>query len=126
MQTSDIESGTPSVHIYNTTFAKDEILTSLLHDKSGVALSSSSISDYLLDHRRDKRSPVGCSIAGWYLYHELDRKNSSMWLLVAIILSIIGGVSAGLIGDTNLGLNVGTALLAASSAVQWLLILWQG
>lgn len=50
---------------------------------------------------------------------------SSMWLLVALVLSIVGGTSAGLRGDVGLGFNVGTCILAALSAMQWLLMMWQ-
>ena len=124
MQTADIESGI-SVLLHNAPFAKDEFLTSLICDKSARVPESSSILEYMLNDRASNANSMGRRRA-WYIYYELDRRSASMWLLVALILSIAGGISAGLEGDTNLGLNVGTALLAASSAVQWLLIMWQG
>jgi hypothetical protein len=49
-----------------------------------------------------------------------------MWLFVALILSILRGVAAGVSSDdANIGFNVGTCILAILSTVQGLLILWQ-
>lgn len=62
----------------------------------------------------------------WSLYPEIDRRIASMWLFVALILSILGGVAAGVSSDdANIGFNVGTCILAILSTVQGLLILWQ-
>ncbi|KAF2464181.1 uncharacterized protein BDR25DRAFT_396849 [Lindgomyces ingoldianus] len=124
LPTGDIEPGTP-VLLYQAQFTKDEVLTLLVRDRSRGASELSSISDYILsDNRRSKGNYISCCGA-WYLYYELSGRVAAKWLFVALVLSLIGGIAAGLAGDTNLGLNVGTCTLAVLSAVQWLLILWQ-
>ena len=120
----DTESGT-SVLLHGAMFTKDDFVTTVLYDESERISTSSSIVEYMLQVRFGSEGRSGAYHA-WCLYYEPNRRRASIWLLVALTLSFIGGMLAAVGGDINLGLNVGTSMLAASSALQWLLIMWQG
>jgi len=119
----DFESGT-SVLLHGAIFTKDDFLTALLYNKSAGTSSSASLMEYLLKHRFGSDGRLDAYYTVWCLYYGTNRRAASMWLLIALVLSFIGGILAAVEGDINLGLNVGTSILAASSALQWLLIMW--
>jgi hypothetical protein len=55
---------------------------------------------------------------------EFHGKSAALWLFLALLVSAVGGIGAGFCAqDINMGMNVGTGLLAVLSTLQGVLLL---
>lgn len=117
---SDIESQTvPKQHVH--TIKKEEAVTKLLHDTSAPLPANGRIQSYLVDALQDRRN--GC-LQVWCLVYQLDGKAASKWLLLASMMSLLAGMIVGFVAsDWNWGLGVGTAVLAAFTALQCVIVM---
>lgn len=104
---------------------RDDFVTAAFLAQPASSPESTSIARYLFDKLGSEKSDVKCR-AACVIYTELDRKVAAIWLLIAIGLSTVGGVAAGVGGqNANLGFDVGTCVLAVLSGLQGVLFLWQ-
>jgi hypothetical protein len=87
--------------------------------------TSTSIARYLFDKFPSEKSDAPYQNA-CVVYTEVDKKAAAIWLFIALGLSTVAGVAAGVGGENaNLGFDVGTCVLAVLSVVQGFLLLWQ-
>jgi hypothetical protein len=102
---------------------KDEVMTNFLCDFSTAIPSTTFLREHLLRadwNDTDEQSRV------WCLYDEFDGFAAAVWLLVMLGVASFVGLIVGLaVGDANLGVNIGTGLLAVSTIVHGIVILWQ-
>ncbi|KAH7066877.1 hypothetical protein BKA63DRAFT_607765 [Paraphoma chrysanthemicola] len=93
----------------------DRILTQLLRKPSAFALDTRAIQEYLTAGRKLER---GEDIQMWCLYYEFDGMAASMWLMLALLLSVLLGVAIEtIIRDIELAFSVGTGLLVVLTPI---------
>ncbi|XTI92197.1 hypothetical protein V2W45_777994 [Cenococcum geophilum] len=85
----DLETQEPRYQ-YIKQITRDDFLTTALHNPSVLSPTSSIIAKYLSDETFCGN--LGAGPPAWSLYLEIDRRIASMWLFVALILSILGAL----------------------------------
>jgi hypothetical protein len=110
----------PAQHVHK--IKENEPLTKLMNNASVPLPSPGHLKAYLINetqHHRDEHVQI------WCLHYKLDGAAASMWLLLALVISLGIGLAVGFsCGDGKLGLDVGTCVIAVLSAIQTMIIMW--
>lgn len=123
LQTLDSESQQPGA-LYLNRIYKDEFLTSTFHHPFLLSPNSKLIATYMFSELLDRKdNSVDEQI--FCVYLGLDEMMVGYWQLVALTLSVFGGLAAGFsLKDGQVGLDVATAILALLLVIQGALKLW--
>jgi hypothetical protein len=111
----------PVQYVYG--LEKDEVMTNFLLNPITAISNGTSLRDHML---RAVRRDVDEQSRVWCLYSEFDGFAAAVWLLVMLgVASFVGLIVGLVVGDANLGVTIGTGLLAVSTIVHGVIILWQ-
>jgi hypothetical protein len=97
---------------YFTQIIKDEFLTATFYDARLLPLKSRILTAYISTACYSE--DIACCV-----YLGFDEKMAFYWRIIALVLSLVIGVGAGLgTRDVEFGLEVGTAVLAVLLVIQ--------
>ncbi|KAF2827961.1 hypothetical protein CC86DRAFT_404993 [Ophiobolus disseminans] len=109
----------PTHHVYN--IKTDEVLTSLLCAPIMPPLSAGTIRKHMT---MEQQSDGHEELRVWCFFNEVDGLVAAMWALLALFVTCGVGLIVGCAtGDAQLGLGVGTGLLAVFTTVHGTVLL---
>jgi len=97
-------------------------MTQLLRNVSAQQPSDGSIRVRLINHLANAKEKGDVQV--WAFYTELDGFTASMWLLLAVAVAFVSGLSTGVgVEDGKLGMSVGTSVLAGLTTMHGVIML---